>query len=130
MITLEQEQALEYISNNLNDRLIEGEIISALKKGSYFSLNSRIYTVNCNAEKTIQIKDSQGHVYTWSKYGRSIFPNGTRRLNKAATLSRDISGIVMLDLINRNNPLHKLHKLTLLLITQVIEKNLIEKPKN
>lgn len=116
---------------NKGDDYIEGAFFSSLEKGDVFTINKKVYEVVSKSKEKITKDESRktpGKIVTYRGYSITIKPpqrkgvkaslnanivgkvlNGSWFSNSPqwGSLSRDISGEILTDLINERNPFHE-----------------------
>ena len=101
----------------LNGEEQGGAFTGQLKKGDTFTIGDNEYTVTVDGNKFMRIKSSKGKTYTIKKYYRKdgtvgMYSGGDSKNDQVENFFRDVEGQISLDLINENNPFHKMSFVT------------------
>lgn len=96
------------VADNIGLSYVSALFTDSLVKGQVFSFMGLEYTVTVVSSKKVSFKSSEGLVITALRfYNCFVSAGGRKTANLYSNFSRNLEGVITVDLLNENNKFHK-----------------------
>ena len=96
------------IADNMGMPYVSALFTDSLVKGQTFNFMGKQYQVTIVSNKKVSFKCENGNAITALNFGNNFVSAGGRKTaNAYSNFSRDLEGLIMVDLLNENNKFHE-----------------------
>ena len=96
------------IADNMGMPYVSALFTDSLIKGQTFNFMGKQYQVTIVSNKKVSFRCENGSAITALKFGNNFVSAGGRKtVNAYSNFSRDLEGLIMVDLLNENNKFHE-----------------------